>query len=59
MNAPERFAELLRYVSDAAGDPGDRCRRALAERSFTWAGGGVGPAPPVSDDEAPAREGTA
>jgi len=59
MNSPELVSELLRYVGDAVADPARPLPPRLAQRSFTWAGGGVGPEPPVADDEAQRDEGAA
>jgi hypothetical protein len=59
MNSPELFAELLRYVGDAAADPTRPLPPSLARHSFAWAGGGIGPVPPVADDEARPDEGAA
>ena len=44
MNSIELFTALLDYARDVNGLP-----PALAERSFTWAGGGQGPEPPIDD----------
>jgi cobaltochelatase CobN len=47
MNAPELLAALMDYsrAAVAGGDPA--LPAALATRSFSWTGGGVGPIPPV------------
>jgi (2Fe-2S) ferredoxin len=51
MNSPELIAVLVDYVR-AAVDASDAALPAtLAERSFTWTGGGIGPEPPVADAE--------
>jgi cobaltochelatase CobN len=48
MNAPELIAALLEYgraaTTHGAAPP---VPEELATRSFSWAGGGIGPAPPV------------
>jgi hypothetical protein len=51
MNSPELIAALVDYARAAvdAGDPA--LPAALAARSFTWTGGGIGPEPPVADAE--------
>jgi hypothetical protein len=59
MNAPGLFGELLRYVGDAAADPTQPLPPTLARHSFTWAGGGVGPEPPIADQDARPDEGAA
>ena len=56
MNSPELFEELFRYAGDVARGKERPLPTALAERSFSWTGGGAGPAPPVEgsagDDQA-------
>ena len=47
MNAPELIAGLLDYGRAAMADGETVLPVELAARSFTWTGGGVGPAPPV------------
>ena len=59
MNSPELFAELLRYVGEVAADPTRTLPATLAPHSFSWAGGGTGPEPPVADDGEPVDEGVA
>jgi hypothetical protein len=59
MNSPGLFAELLRYVGDVANDSTRPLPPILARHSFTWAGGGVGPEPPVTDEAAPPDKGAA
>jgi len=57
MNSRELFEELFRYVGDVARGKERSLPTALAERSFSWTGGGVGPAPPVESaagDDLPA-----
>jgi (2Fe-2S) ferredoxin len=49
MNSPELFAELLAYAGDTLHDHDVRLPESLAARSFSWAGGGVGPEPPVEE----------
>lgn len=56
MNSPELFAELLRYLEEAMAEPARALPAVLAERSFTWAGGGVGPPPPIVDTAAPSSD---
>jgi hypothetical protein len=47
VNAPGIFVSLLEYC---AGDGADRpLPEALARRTFSWTGGGIGPVPPVGD----------
>jgi cobaltochelatase CobN len=49
MNAPELVDALLAHCRTAtAGDEGPLPRE-LDARSFSWTGGGLGPAPPVDD----------
>jgi hypothetical protein len=49
MNSPELFAELLAYAGDALHDHDVRLPESLAVRSFSCAGGGLGPEPPVEE----------
>ncbi len=49
MNSPELFADLLAYAGDALHDHDVTLPESLAVRSFSWAGGGVGPEPPVEE----------
>ncbi len=49
MNSPELFADLLAYAGDALHDYDVTLPESLAVRSFSWAGGGVGPEPPVEE----------
>jgi cobaltochelatase CobN len=49
MNSPELFGELLTYLHDTLHDDNAALPENLAVRSFSWAGGGVGPEPPVED----------
>jgi (2Fe-2S) ferredoxin len=51
VNDVERFETVLAWLraSLADGNGGSRLPPALAERSFTWTGGGEGPAPPIDD----------
>ncbi len=49
MNSPELFVDLLTYARDALRDRDRPLPDALATRSFCWAGGGVGPEPPVRE----------
>jgi hypothetical protein len=48
MNTIELFTALLDYARDVNGSR-PSLPPALAERSFTWAGGGQGPEPPIDD----------
>jgi cobaltochelatase CobN len=45
INTPELFAAVLAYARDAVDAAGAPLPEGLAERSFSWTGGGVGPAP--------------
>lgn len=47
MNSSEVFGELLAYTREALQDADVRLPPPLAVRSFSWAGGGIGPEPPV------------
>ena len=47
MNAPELIAALLDYSSTAVAGDEPALPAELAARSFSWTGGGGGPAPPV------------
>ena len=47
MNAPELISALLDYSRAAATDAEPTLPAELATRSFSWTGGGIGPAPPV------------
>ena len=47
MNAPELVTALLDYGRAATTDHESALPAELATRSFSWTGGGVGPAPPV------------
>jgi cobaltochelatase CobN len=47
MNAAELVTALLDYGRAAADGHAAALPPDLAERSFTWTGGGVGPAPPI------------
>lgn len=49
MNSPELFADLLAYARAALHDHDARLPESLAVRSFSWAGAGVGPEPPVEE----------
>jgi (2Fe-2S) ferredoxin len=59
VNSPDLADELLRYVGGAAADPARPLPPRLAQHSFTWAGGGMGPEPPVADEDAQRDEGAA
>jgi len=47
MNAPELIAALLDYSRAATREDEPALPAELAARSFSWTGGGSGPAPPV------------
>ena len=47
MNAPELIGALLDYSRAATNGTAPALPAELAVRSFSWTGGGVGPAPPV------------
>ena len=47
MNAPELITMLLDYSRAATNETAPPLPDELATRSFSWTGGGVGPAPPV------------
>lgn len=47
INAPETFTALLEYVRRALEDPDCPMPQHLEPHSFSWTGGGVGPAPPI------------
>ena len=47
MNAPELIAALLDYSRAATTEDEPALPAELAARSFSWTGGGIGPAPPV------------
>jgi hypothetical protein len=49
MNSPELFADLLAYAGAALHDQDAALPESLAVRSFSWAGGGIGPEPPVEE----------
>jgi cobaltochelatase CobN len=49
MNAPELVTALLDYSRAAADGGAPPVPAELAARSFSWTGGGVGPAPPVEN----------
>jgi (2Fe-2S) ferredoxin len=49
MNSPELIADLLAYAGDALHDHDVTLPESLAVGSFSWAGGGVGPEPPVEE----------
>jgi cobaltochelatase CobN len=60
MNAPEAVEALLVYAREAADGAAPPLPAALAERSFSWTGGGLGPEPPIADAEpAEPKEGAA
>ena len=45
INTPDLFDAVLAYARIAAGAPGAPLPTDLAERSFSWTGGGIGPEP--------------
>ena len=47
VNDAERFATLLEWARHALDGSAPTLPPALATLSFTWTGGGVGPAPPI------------
>lgn len=47
MNAPDLLTALVDYSRVAANGDEPPLPPALADRSFSWTGGGVGPAPPI------------
>ncbi len=47
MNAPELLTALMDYSRAALAGGKPELPAALATRSFSWTGGGVGPIPPV------------
>jgi cobaltochelatase CobN len=53
MNAPELVAVLLDYSRAAVTGAEAALPVELATRSFSWTGGGVGPAPPVDAPTSP------
>jgi cobaltochelatase CobN len=48
MSGRAQFVDLFAYARGVVKEPGP-LPPGLAERSFTWAGGGTGPEPPVAD----------
>jgi hypothetical protein len=55
MNSPELFEALLGYARDALDVGAADLPPELAARSFSWAGAGVGPDPPVSEGPSTGR----
>jgi len=49
MNAPDALIALMDYCRNAVGAGDVPLPPALATRSFSWTGGGTGPAPPITD----------
>jgi len=49
MNSPESLVALMDYCRAALADGTPPWPPELATRSFSWTGGGTGPAPPISD----------
>lgn len=47
INSPELLTALLDYGRAASNGEGAPLPPELAERSFSWTGGGIGPVPPV------------
>jgi hypothetical protein len=52
MNAPELLEALLAYGRGVADGGAPSLQVELASRSFSWAGVGIGPEPPIADAEA-------
>ena len=50
MNSRALFEELFAFVQNGLADADGALPAALAERSFSWTGGGIGPAPPVEPE---------
>ncbi len=50
MNWPELFADLLTHAREALEGRKPLLPSPLAERSFSWAGSGTGPEPPVEPE---------
>jgi hypothetical protein len=57
MNTPELVEALLAYAREVVDGGAPPLPDELASRSFSWAGGGFGPEPPIADAES--REGAA
>jgi cobaltochelatase CobN len=49
MNSPELVTTLVEYTRVAIDAAPPALPPALADRSFAWTGGGVGPEPPITD----------
>lgn len=49
MNSPDLFGTLLGYARQAVEGAVPDLPAELAARSFSWAGAGAGPAPPIAD----------
>ena len=49
MNAPELVSALLDYSGVASNGEAPPLPPELSARSFSWTGGGIGPAPPLDD----------
>jgi hypothetical protein len=49
VNSPELFARALRYADEASRNNASALPPELEPYSFSWTGGGIGPAPPISD----------
>lgn len=47
INSPELLTALLDYGRAASDSESPPLPPELAERSFSWTGGGIGPAPPI------------
>jgi (2Fe-2S) ferredoxin len=54
MNSPDLLETLLAYAHAVADRRTPALPPELASRSFSWAEGGAGPAPPIADGEPPA-----
>jgi cobaltochelatase CobN len=53
LNSPELVVALLDYARTAADGSEPPLPPELAARSFSWTGGGIGPAPPVEPATSP------
>lgn len=49
VNTPELFTSALRFADEATRTGASELPPELKAHSFSWTGGGVGPAPPVGD----------
>ncbi len=53
VNSPDAFTAVLDYARAALTDPACPLPDGLRALSFSWMGGGAGPAPPVQDVASP------